>query len=103
MLRENQTKALRVDQQVENAPEPHGPKVKLLDKKLVIDFPVYFAERSRFYELFDQITVEIKKLNADFEPSDEQRYFTVENLVMGNDLDCLKVKFVFNLNFNFLI
>lgn len=87
MLRFNQKRVLEKDREVTKG--SHG--LKLMSDKHLIDCPVYFAERSMFYELFDEVVAAYKVSKPSFEPSPEQRYFTVELLVMGRDLVLLKV------------
>jgi hypothetical protein len=67
-----------------------------LRDKYLVDSPVYFSERSVFYEMFDEIVIILQMSRPSFNPSPEQRYFTVELLVMGRDLVLLKVILFFN-------
>lgn len=65
----------------------HGPQH--LDRNEILDDPVYFADRSGFYMLFDEITHALPY----FDPSPEQRYCIVEVLCMRGGVVSLQVFF----------
>ena len=67
----------------------------LLPKNYIVDVPVYFVERSTFYEMFDEIVDVMRETDPLFDPSPEQRHYTIEIMVMGRDLDSLKVSLFF--------
>lgn len=67
---------------------PLGPLP--LEERELLDTPVYFCCRSKMYEIFDEV------VNAlpDFDPSAEQRFYTVEILIMNGGLNHVKVIFI---------
>lgn len=61
------------------------------ERRQTLDTPVYFSNRSALYAIFDEVVEALPY----FDPSDEQRYFCVEILIMKGGFNLVKVEFIF--------